>query len=78
MGQMRRLTAEEVRTVVGEVEAGKLAAILAIEPTVPELEEAAAQAAGESDVMGELERPLAGRSAQVYEVLTADDELAED
>lgn len=74
---LRRLTAQDVRAVVGEIEPSKIAAILALQPTASELEEAAVQVAGESDVMGDLERPLAGRSAQIYEILTAEEDVPE-
>jgi hypothetical protein len=36
-----------------------------------------AWAAGESDVMGAARQPLAGRAAQVYEIIAADSEFAE-
>jgi hypothetical protein len=59
--------------MVGDLEAAKLEAILATGATPGQIEEAMAWVAGESDVMGgELERPLAGPVAVVYEILASE------
>lgn len=69
----RPATLAEIREMVGDVEAAKLEAILATRATPGQIEEAMAWAAGESDVMGgELERPLAGPVAAVYEILASE------
>jgi hypothetical protein len=69
----RRATLAEIRQMVGDVEAAKLEAILATGATPGEIEEAMAWVAGESDVMGgELERPLSGPVAAVYEILASE------
>lgn len=78
MQKVRQLTPQDVRDVVGELDDVKVAEILASGATPEELEEAAAWAAGESDVMGDLERPLSGSVARVYEILVADDEFPEE
>lgn len=78
MQKVRQLTPQDVRDVVGELDDVKVAEILASGATPEELEEASAWAAGESDVMGDLERPLSGRVARVYEILVADDEFPEE
>jgi phosphoglycolate phosphatase-like HAD superfamily hydrolase len=70
-----RLTPQDVKQIVGDLDDAKIAAILATDATVEELEEAAAWASGESDVMGELERPLEGVVATVYDILLAGEEL---
>jgi hypothetical protein len=63
----------EIREMVGDVEAAKLEAILATRATPGQIEEAMAWASGESDVMGgELERPLSGPVAAVYEILASE------
>jgi hypothetical protein len=72
------LTPNEVATLVGDVEEATLAAIIAIGASAEELEEALAWANGEDDVMGELERPLAGNVALIYDLLTADEAFEED
>ena len=66
----------EITELLGDIEAAKAEAILATGATVAEIEEAQAWAAGESDVMGaELERPLSGAVAAVYEILSTEEPL---
>jgi hypothetical protein len=74
----RELTLQDVRAIVGDLDDAKTAALLATDATPEELEEAAAWAAGESDVMGDLERPLEGVVARLYDILTAGEEFLED
>ena len=71
-------TASEAVDILGPMPDARIAAILATGATIEQLEEAAAWAAGESDVMGEMRRPVSGPVAAVYEILTADEALAED
>jgi hypothetical protein len=47
-------------------------------PTVEELEVALAWAAGESDVMGKERHPLSGKTAELYDILMADEEWDEE
>lgn len=74
----RSLRQQDVRKIVGDLDDAKIAAILAIKPSVDELEEAVAWASGESDVMGELERPLDGAVAHIYDIMIRDETLLED
>ena len=71
------LTYHDIVKITGPVDPAKIAEIMAARPTAEELEEAVAWAAGESDVMGELRRPLAGTVARLYDILTADRNLDE-
>jgi hypothetical protein len=71
------LTYAEIVKITGPVDAAKIALILAARPTAEELEEAVVWAAGESDVMGELRRPLTGMVARLFDILTADQSLEE-
>ena len=71
--KQRPASLAEIREMVGDIEAAKLESILATGATPAQIEEAMAWASGESDVMGgELERPLSGPVAAVYEVLTSE------
>ena len=74
----RSLTPDNVRHIVGDLEDVKVAEILATGATTEEIEEAAVWAAGESDVMGETERPLSGVVRRVYEILLAGEQFPED
>jgi len=75
---MARITASHVRSVVGDIDDTALASIVATGASVEEFEEAYAWAQGESDVVGETERPLAGRVRQIYEILVANEQWYED
>ena len=74
----RPLTRDDVVRACGELSDRRVAAILATRASQEELLEAVAWAEGESDVMGEARKPLAGRAAAVHEILATDDELWED
>jgi hypothetical protein len=63
----------EIVALLGDVEATKAEAILATGATLAEIEEAQAWVAGETDVMGDLERPLGGTVAAVYEILSTEE-----
>jgi hypothetical protein len=66
------LTHEEISAMVGDLDDSAVAAILAVGPTAEDFLEALAWAEGEDDVMGEMERPLTGKAAQIYDILRAD------
>jgi hypothetical protein len=72
------VTHDLVVEMVGEIGNAKIAAILAASPTIEDLEEAVAWAAGESDIMGEERLPLTGVAAQVCDILTADEDYDND
>lgn len=72
------LTREAVRAIVGELSDARVAAILKTGATVEELEEAAALAAGESDVVGQEGHKSSRVVAALYEILMPEpDEEAE-
>jgi len=70
-----RLAHDDIVSILGPMTDARLEAIAATGATIEEIEEAAAWAAGESDVMGEARRPVAGPVAAVYEILIADEYL---
>lgn len=72
------VTQQDIKSILGNLDDASTAAILEIGPSVKEHEEAMAWASGESDVMGELERPLEGAVARVYDILTQDEAWLED
>lgn len=72
------ITHDDIVRMVGDLEDSKISTILAMGPTVEELDEAIAWAEAESDVMGELEKPLSGVAAQVYEILMTRRDFGED
>ncbi|HET6519244.1 MAG TPA: hypothetical protein VFG47_05430 [Geminicoccaceae bacterium] len=66
------LTREDIDRIVGEVTDARASALLALDLTPDELEQAVMWASGQSDVMGKERRPLAGRVAAAYDVLAPD------
>lgn len=65
----------EITELLGEIEAAKAEAILATGASVAEIEQAQAWAQGETDVMGDLRRPLRGAVAAVYDILSTEGPL---
>ena len=66
------IRSEEVKRLFGDIDAHNMAEVIESGATMTELEEVAAHLADETDVMGELERPLTGRALRIYELLRHD------
>ena len=77
-GKAARLTIEDTRHMLGDIGSGKIAAILKLEPSQEELEEAIAWNQGETRTMSEAHHHLTGRVAKIYEILAADEAWAEE
>lgn len=75
---MSKLSQAEIRRLCGDLTDERVAEMIATGATVEDLEIALAWSAGESDVMGEERKPLSGRSAQIYELLTPELDEEED
>ena len=73
-----RIAHDDVVRLVGDLADAKVAAIMTIDPSVEDLEEAIAWAESEDDVMGALRKPLAGKAARVYEILMTRKEFDDD
>ena len=67
-------TPDDAKRLLGDTDERKIAEILAVQPTIWELEQAAIWHRGDGDVLGKAGRPLSGKAAQVFEILSADDE----
>jgi hypothetical protein len=78
VGAGTELTHDRVVSVAGELTDAKVARIIAVGATIEELEQAVAFAAGEDDVMGEARLPAAGRVAEIYDILTLEEEFGEE
>lgn len=72
------VTAEAIIDIVGPLTDARVMAIIATGATIEQIEEAAAWAQGESDVMGDLRLRAAPPVVAVYEILTAEEAYAED
>jgi len=67
---MTTLTYKQVRGVVGEIDDGKLAAIIATGAKLEEVVEANALAVGKTDIVGQGESTVRGPVMEVYVILT--------
>ncbi|MYM56286.1 hypothetical protein [Thalassovita mangrovi] len=72
------ITHDEVKRLFGDINDHMIVEIENSGATMVELEEVAAHLAQETDVMGELERPLTGRALQIYTLLRRADEAWEE
>jgi predicted phosphoribosyltransferase len=68
------IDSESLRRVAGDLEPIKAAEILALEPNEGELEEAVIWAAGNGDLQAKAGRPLDGKAAKIFDIITADEE----
>ena len=64
----------ELRKLLGSIDDLKAAAILSLHPTIEEIEEAAAWIEGCGDTLGNGPWPLDGKAAEIFEILTEDEE----
>jgi replicative superfamily II helicase len=72
------VTAAQVIEIVGTLTDARVMAIIATGATIEQIEEAAAWADGESDVMGDLRLRAAPPVIAVYEILRDEQKYAED
>jgi hypothetical protein len=72
------VTRDEVKRLFGDISDHMVVEIEQSGATFVELEEVAAHLAQETDVMGELERPLTGRALALYTLLRRADEAWEE
>lgn len=66
-------TSEDVARILGELDPGKMLPIIALRPTILDLEEASMWLAGDRDVFGP-GLPLQGIPSRIVAILTADEE----
>ncbi len=69
-------THDDVKSILGDLDETKMLPILALRPTVADLEEASMWLGGDIDVFGAAE-PLKGIASQIVTILTADEEAEE-
>ncbi len=69
----RPATSDDVKSVLGDLDESKLLEIMALRPTVAELEQASAWLGGDADIYG-AEPALKGIASQIVSILTVDEE----
>ena len=67
-------TRDDLLRLAGDVDERKVLDILALRPTVAEIEQAALWAAVDGDILAKGGHPLIGTAAEVLDILTADEE----
>ena len=67
-------TRDDLARLVGDIEEQMALDILALHPTIPEVEEAALWAAGDGDVLAKAGHQLTTNAAEVLNILTANEE----
>ncbi|HSM18858.1 MAG TPA: hypothetical protein VK844_00610 [Hyphomicrobiales bacterium] len=65
-------THEDLIHIIGEIDDGSAAGILALEPTVAEVEQAFMWISGEGAVVDRTGHPLAGKTAAIVDILAAE------
>jgi hypothetical protein len=70
----REASGSDVHKILGEMEDSTAVAILALHPTVAQLEEARIWLDGAGDVLGKEHRPLDGVVAQIFDMLSVEEE----
>ena len=66
-------THDDVKSILGDLDETKMLPILALRPTVADIEEASMWLAGDTDVFGAA-APLKGVASQIVTILTAHEE----
>lgn len=64
---------DDVKRILGQLDNEKLVEIVALRPTLRDVEEASLWLAGDADVFGK-GAPLKATAARIVEILTADEE----
>ncbi len=73
-----RLDRRAILEIAGNIEDAKVVAIERSSATIEQLEEAVAWASGLDAAMGKEHHPLSGIVAQLYEILTADEDFGDE
>ena len=70
--ESKMVNRSELQRLVGDIDDAKLTQILALQPNIQDVEEAVFWADGEADELAESGRALSGKSAAIFDILTAD------
>ena len=73
---MATISRDDLRRVLGELDDPKVADILALDPSLAELEEAMVAASGDEDTLAQRGRGLSARAARIVEILTEEEDEA--
>lgn len=65
---------EDLRRLFGDIDERRVLEILALRPTIAEVEQASVWASGDADVLAKTGHTLTGTTAQIVEILASDEE----
>ncbi len=68
------VTSNDIRHLLGEVDAHTAAEIIQSGVTLAELEQVAFHLSRQTDVMGDRQQPLSGRALRIYELVRRNEE----
>jgi hypothetical protein len=68
------VSVDELKAIVGDIDDAKIVDILALGPSVSELEQAATWIAGSGNALAREGHPLSGTVADIVEILTPEEE----
>ncbi len=69
----RPATHDDIKSILGDLDDGKMLPILALQPTIADVEQACVWLGGDPDIFGTAE-PLKGTASQIVTILTADED----
>jgi hypothetical protein len=72
--QSETASQEDAKRILGDLDDAKMIEILALNPSLADLEQAAIWATGDGDVLARSGHPLAGVIAEIVDILAADEE----
>jgi hypothetical protein len=73
-GQPATASHDDLARILGEVDDAKIVEILALKPTLQELEEAAVWVTGDGDILAKYGHPLGGVVAAIVDIMISDEE----
>jgi hypothetical protein len=71
------VTRDEIKAVLGDIDDNKIIEILALKPSLVDLEAAAMWLAGDSDILAKDGYQLSEAAAQIVDILAMDEDEAE-
>jgi hypothetical protein len=72
-GTSTAATRDDITSILGELDQAKILAIISLQPTIADVEQASLWLSGDADVFGAAP-PVKGKASHIVTILTADEE----
>jgi hypothetical protein len=72
-GTSTAATRDDITSILGELDQAKILAIISLQPTIADVEQASLWLSGDTDVFGAAE-PVKGKASHIVTILTEDEE----